>query len=309
MQEKRTIRKDLVLSFGDRNDGAIGIPGLTEDGKVIEISYFFGATRPKNIVVVSSQAGCPMRCSFCELGAERFARNLSAEEMVDQAHLMLAEATKHGIDIDRVPHKITIANSGESLLNPQLVEGLTLLAHLNVASLKVSTVLPDTNIAGKVLTELADFAAQEERPVQLQISLISTSEEQRVKTSGGRVANFAKIRAAGELWRAKNPLGRKVNLSLILTDLMHGVAADVVKVFPPELFRFRFREYVPTSNGDGHGLRMISPTRLAEIKKEFQQQGYEVSDWASPSPIEWKFGLAANVIRKRYLEMITPVPV
>ncbi len=307
MNDTLTVKKDLVFDFGDRDDGAIGIPGITEDGKVIETSYFFGKARPKNIIVVSSQAGCPMRCTFCELGEERFARNLSPEEIRDQAVLMLEQAQMRGFDAVHVPHKVTVANSGEPLLNAQLVDGLDLLAGLPVRSFKISTVLPRSEVTAKVLADLADFAARTERPVQLQISLISTLEERRFRMSPG-AASFRKIREAGEIWHSKNPTGRKVNLSLILAEKMPCVAADVVGMFPSELFRFRFREYVPTENGRDHGIREISPERLADIKREFAGQGYEVGDWASPSPMERKFGLASNVIRKTYLRMTSPIP-
>jgi 23S rRNA (adenine2503-C2)-methyltransferase len=36
-------------------------------------------------VCLSSQSGCPLTCSFCATGAMRFARNLTASEMLDQA--------------------------------------------------------------------------------------------------------------------------------------------------------------------------------------------------------------------------------
>ena len=307
MTDTLTVRKDLVLAFGDRDDGALGIPTLTKDGEVIETSYFYGTTRPKNIIVVSSQAGCPMKCAFCELGSARFGRSLSPEEMRDQALLMLGQAALHGFDASSTPHKITVANSGEPLLNSHLTDGLNLLAGIPVRSFKVSTVLPESRIASETLVQLASFAASQARPVQLQISLISTSEEARLCISGGKVAGFARIREVGELWRAANPHGRKVNLSLIITSDMPCNARDVAAMFPPELFRFRFREYVPTKNGEGKGLRVISAARLAEIKKDFGDHGYEVTDWASPSLIERKFSLAANVIRKLYLDMTSHV--
>ena len=307
MADALTIRKDAMFFFGDGDDGVIGIPGLTADGNVIETSYFFGKTKPKNIVVISSQVSCPLRCSFCELGAERFVRNLSKEEIRDQAFMILGHARLQGFDVDRVPHKITVANSGEPLLNQRLVDGLELLAGYP-ASFKVSTVLPAAKAATDALARLADFAAQLGQPVQLQVSLLSTSEERRAQVSGGRVADFRGIRAAGEMWRSKIPSGRKVNLSLMLTSDMPCDADAAAKFFPTELFRFRFREYVPTRHGDASGLEVASAVRRAEIKDAFGAKGYEVGDWASPTPTERKFGLAANVIRRMYLDLVGRKP-
>ncbi len=304
MSTALSIRKDLTMTFGDRHDGVIGVPGITHDGNVIEISYFFGDAKPKNIINISSQAGCPMSCSFCELGSEKFARNLSKEEIHDQAMLMLDEAALHGFTIDNTPHKVTVANTGEPLLNPALVDGLELIGAVLPVSFKVSTILPATSVATKTLTRLADFAAQYHRPVQLQISLISTSERQRQETAGARLADFQKVREAAELWRTKNPHGRKVNASLILTSDMVSDVDNVFAMLPPDLIRFRFREYVPTLHGKSHGLLRVTAPRLAEIKKRFEERGYEVGDWASPTPTEWKFGLAGNVIRRMYLDTL-----
>lgn len=302
MTDALSIRKDLALMFGDRRDGVIGMPGITADGQIIEISYFFGEAKPKNIVNVSSQAGCPMSCAFCELGSEKFARNLTKEEIRDQASMMLDQAALYGFNVENTPHKVTVANTGEPLLNPALIDGLELIAELPV-SFKVSTILPATKVAAATLNRLADFAAALPHPVQLQISLISTSERQRQEMGGARLAGFKGIREAAEMWRNRNPTGRKVNVSLILTSGMIGDVDHVFTDLPPELFRFRFREYVPTVHGGNRGLEVITPARLAAIKDRFRERGYEVGDWASPTPTEWRFGLAGNVIRRMYLDM------
>ena len=36
-------------------------------------------------ICLSSQSGCPLTCTFCATGTMRFARNLSASEILDQA--------------------------------------------------------------------------------------------------------------------------------------------------------------------------------------------------------------------------------
>jgi 23S rRNA (adenine2503-C2)-methyltransferase len=43
------------------------------------------SSSPRASVCLSSQSGCPLTCSFCATGAMRFARNLSASEILDQA--------------------------------------------------------------------------------------------------------------------------------------------------------------------------------------------------------------------------------
>lgn len=301
--ENLMLRKDLVFRFGDKNDGVIGIPCITKDNQVIEASYFYGKEKQKNIIVVSSQINCPMRCLFCELGADKFTRNLIPEEIYDQVGLILNEAKKEGFCLDKDPHKITIANTGEPLLNENIIEVVEELTRLNT-SFKVSTVFPKSRGVTERIESLAHLASRYHQSIQLQISLISTSEDERQRIAGARVANFKMIRDTAELWRAINPNGRKINLSLILTSEMDCDVGKISSIFPSEMFRFRFREYVPTKNGSDNGLDRVSLERITEIKDRFLEKGYEITHFASPTEVERKFNLASNRIRRIYLDMI-----
>jgi 23S rRNA (adenine2503-C2)-methyltransferase len=50
-------------------------------------------TQARASVCLSSQSGCPLTCTFCATGSMRFARNLSASEILDQAlHFRRASA-------------------------------------------------------------------------------------------------------------------------------------------------------------------------------------------------------------------------
>jgi len=293
-----SVRFDSVEHFGDEHDGVISCAGVVEGG-VIETSYFYGDLKPKNIVVISTQVGCAMRCNFCELGPERFVRSLIPHEMYNQVALMLMEAQAHGIDVDSKAHKVTLANSGEPLLNKNLVQGLEMIAELPV-SFKVSTVFPHG--VAKQFIDLAMFTSWYRYPVQPQVSLISTSETYRQEAIGIRVAPFKEIREASDFWRLLNPKGRKVNLSLILSENVPCDVNEVIDIFPPELFRFRFRNYVPTENGTSNGVYPISQERFEAITKQFRDRGYEITSWATPTATEQKYGIAPNVIRKRYLK-------
>lgn len=282
-----------VMVYGDRSDGTIQFKPIALRGQV-ETSYFYGKSKPKNIIVISSQVGCPERCKFCYLGDETFKGDLSSEEMYGQVLLMLKLALNNGFDIDTINHKVTVANSGEPLLNKNLVEGLEKIAELGF-SFKVSTIFPAKEKARNNFEAVANFAANYGPPVQLQISLISTSEDYRAEM--GRVATFNEIRDAADYWFGLNPLesgGRKINLSLILSQNTPAEVGDVLKIFPPDLFRFRFRDYVETTVGKKHGLMTIDEKRMIAIKQQFRDEGYDVFDHATPTPVERKHGLVAN---------------
>ena len=61
---------------------------------------------------------------------------------------------------------------------------------------------------------------------------------------------------------------------------------------------------MPTENGQRNLLQKIDEERMKRIKESFEEKGYDVGDWATPTSMEQKFGLAGNVTRRRYLQMI-----
>jgi len=77
----------------------VGIPAAAGDGESNRLT-----------VCVSSQIGCPMRCTFCATGKGGFARNLLPHEIIDQV-LTVQE------DFDQRVSNIVFMGMGEPLLN------------------------------------------------------------------------------------------------------------------------------------------------------------------------------------------------
>ena len=69
----------------------------TADGRAIEgvlMRYRDG----RRSMCLSSQVGCPLTCTFCATGRMRFARNLTASEILDQAlHFRRVEPVDHAV--------------------------------------------------------------------------------------------------------------------------------------------------------------------------------------------------------------------
>jgi 23S rRNA (adenine2503-C2)-methyltransferase len=65
-------------------DGTVKALFDTADGRPLEAVLMRYRDRRRSICV-SSQSGCPLTCTFCATGAMKFARNLSASEILDQA--------------------------------------------------------------------------------------------------------------------------------------------------------------------------------------------------------------------------------
>jgi 23S rRNA (adenine2503-C2)-methyltransferase len=73
------------------SDGTVKALFATADDRPLEavlMRYREGSSAGaagRRSICVSSQSGCPLTCRFCATGAMRFARNLSASEILDQA--------------------------------------------------------------------------------------------------------------------------------------------------------------------------------------------------------------------------------
>jgi 23S rRNA (adenine2503-C2)-methyltransferase len=77
------------------SDGTVKALFATTDGRPLE-AVLMRYRDGRRSICVSSQSGCPLTCTFCATGSMRFARNLSASEIVDQAlHFRRIEAIDH----------------------------------------------------------------------------------------------------------------------------------------------------------------------------------------------------------------------
>jgi 23S rRNA (adenine2503-C2)-methyltransferase len=83
--EQRVPYSTLTLEHEARSrDGTVKALFRTGDGRPIEavlMTYRDG----RRSICLSSQSGCPLTCTFCATGQMRFGRNLTADEIVDQA--------------------------------------------------------------------------------------------------------------------------------------------------------------------------------------------------------------------------------
>ncbi|HEV2998487.1 MAG TPA: 23S rRNA (adenine(2503)-C(2))-methyltransferase RlmN [Solirubrobacteraceae bacterium] len=93
---RETLAREIPLSSletleeAHSRDGTVKALFRTADGRSLEAVLMRYRDTPKGTgrrrsVCLSSQSGCPLTCSFCATGRMRFARNLTASEILDQA--------------------------------------------------------------------------------------------------------------------------------------------------------------------------------------------------------------------------------
>ncbi len=75
----------LILQQEARaSDGTVKALFATADGRALE-AVLMRYRDGRRSICLSSQSGCPLTCTFCATGQMKFARNLTASEIVDQA--------------------------------------------------------------------------------------------------------------------------------------------------------------------------------------------------------------------------------
>ena len=98
---RETLARELPFSSltlaeeAHASDGTIKALFQTADGRPLEAVLMRYRDRRRSICV-SSQSGCPLTCTFCATGQMKFARNLTASEILDQAlHFRRIEPIDH----------------------------------------------------------------------------------------------------------------------------------------------------------------------------------------------------------------------
>ncbi|MBQ7170082.1 MAG: 23S rRNA (adenine(2503)-C(2))-methyltransferase RlmN [Synergistaceae bacterium] len=120
---------------------------------------------------ISSQAGCPLKCAFCETGANGFTRNLSRGEIIGQ-FLMMEKI--NGADINN----IVFMGMGEPLLNEgNVFSAIRSLNDKNMRNLGARHITISTSGIAPGIEDLADF----EIPIRLSLSLHAPNDELRSK--------------------------------------------------------------------------------------------------------------------------------
>ena len=77
------------------SDGTVKALFATADGRALE-AVLMRYRDKRHSICVSSQSGCPLTCTFCATGQMKFARNLTASEILEQAlHFRRMTAVDH----------------------------------------------------------------------------------------------------------------------------------------------------------------------------------------------------------------------
>jgi 23S rRNA (adenine2503-C2)-methyltransferase len=237
---------------GKSDDGTVKALFHTADGLPLE-AVLMRYRDGRRSVCLSSQSGCPLTCTFCATGQMRFGRNLTADEILDQA--------LHFRRIEEIGH-VVFMGMGEPTMNLDAVlAACELLPDLGVTHRRtaVSTVGWVPGI---------DRLAECEMPIGLALSLHAPNDGLRSQLMpvNDRYP-LAAVLAACERYRARRR--RKVFVEYVMLDGVNDLpehARQLADLLDPRAYKVNLIPYNPTGAYEGSPPQRIERFRavLAE---------------------------------------------
>jgi 23S rRNA (adenine2503-C2)-methyltransferase len=245
----------LVLQAEAKSDdGTVKALFHTADGRPLE-AVLMRYRDGRRSVCLSSQSGCPLTCTFCATGQMRFGRNLSADEILDQAlHFLRVEAIDH----------VVFMGMGEPTMNADAV----LAACERLPDLGVSHRRTAISTVGWVpgIDRLTEY----ELPIGLALSLHAPNDGLRSQLMpvNDRYP-LAEVLAACERWRARRR--RKVFVEYVMLSEVNDLPAharQLAELLDPRAYKVNLIPYNPTGAYDGS-----SPERIERFRAILAEHG------------------------------------
>ncbi|UJA20764.1 23S rRNA (adenine(2503)-C(2))-methyltransferase RlmN [Thermoleophilia bacterium SCSIO 60948] len=216
------------------SDGTVKALFDTADGRPIEAVLMRYEDRRRSICV-SSQSGCPLTCTFCATGAMRFGRNLTADEIVDQAlHMRRIEPIDHCV----------FMGMGEPMMNLDAV-------------LEACERLPDIGITNR-RTAISTVGwvpgierlAEQPLPIRLALSLHAPEDElrSRIMPVNDRFS-ISEVLAACERHHERH--GREIFVEYVMLEGVNDgeeQAAGLARLLDPRIYKLNLIPYNPTGS-------------------------------------------------------------
>ena len=222
-----------VETEAQAKDGTVKTLFRTADGHAVE-AVLMRYRDGRRSICLSSQSGCPLTCTFCATGKMRFARNLTASEILDQAlHFRRLEAVNHAV----------FMGMGEPFLNVDAV-------------FAAARRLPDLGITHRRTTistvgwlpGLTRFVDEVDEPIRLALSLHAA--EPTLRSSLMPVNDrFPLADVLAECRRYVALRNRRVYIEYVMLAGVNdspGQAKALARTLGPDAFKVNLIPYNPT---------------------------------------------------------------
>jgi 23S rRNA (adenine2503-C2)-methyltransferase len=211
--------RELLSLDGETRKAVLALPdGATIESVLMRYPQRWDGTGSERATVcVSTQVGCPVRCSFCATGLMGFGRNLSSGEILDQALYFLRWTRLH----PPIVRNVVFMGMGEPLLNyDATLAAASRLADPQCAGLGAHRLTVSTSGWLPGLERLSD----EPLAVRLAVSLHAPNDELRdTLVPLNRRYPVAELMAACHEYQRRT--GRRVTFEYILLDRVNDSPA------------------------------------------------------------------------------------
>ena len=266
-----TMKFLLRLSDGNKIETVLIPQERSPDDSPLELRH--GTLR--ETVCVSTQVGCPLDCKFCATGAMKFARNLTAGEIISQVIIAQHQAKK------RITN-VVFMGMGEPLLNLEaVINSIRILTDDRSMNIRAKGITIST--AG--ITDKIRPLAEEKTKFRLAVSLHSLDEDVRTMLMPiNKKYSLAKLLpAVKEFARTRHD---RITFEYILFDKLNDTDTDLgklVKLSRSVPLKINLLHYHPLNHlgeiglqVDPTALKLRPSTRIEEFANELRESGITV---------------------------------
>lgn len=203
LEEKAVLRTSTVSKVLKDPDGTIKLQITLQDGRAVE-TVLLTDKEDRKTACVSCQAGCAMKCAFCQTGQLGLARNLEPQEIIEQFLFLEAECGK----LDN----IVFMGMGEPMMNlPAIRKSISILTDKKGRNLSSRRITLSTSGVIKGIYDLADNGPQ----IRLAVSLTTADSDLRNELMPVNKTNpLPELREAIKYYAEKT--GKRVTLEAAL---------------------------------------------------------------------------------------------
>ena len=247
-------------------DGTVKALFHTHDGRAVE-AVLMVYDDGRRSLCLSSQSGCPLTCSFCATGQMRFGRNLTADEILDQA-LHFRRGASEGSGPQPVDHAVFMG-MGEPMMNLEAV----LAACERLPDLGISHRRTAISTVGWIpgIERLRDTPM----PIRLALSLHAADEALRSELMpvNDRHPLSDVLAACRSYYERKR---RRVFVEYVMlagVNDSHVQADQLAEVLDRRMFKVNLIPYNPT----GSPFRASSRKAIDAFKAQLERRGLDVT--------------------------------
>lgn len=267
-----TIEAPQIVSEQRSTDGTIKWAMDIGNGQLVETVFIPEENR--NTLCISTQVGCPVKCSFCRTGASGFNRNLTVSEIIGQVYRAATVVGFSENNSQKPISNIVMMGMGEPLLNvTAVIKVVEILLSDYAFALSKRRVTISTSGISPILNKIAG---------QVDVALALSLHAANDKLRDVLVPINQKYKIASVLEAVRNYISKsnancgRVTIEYVLLDHVNDSTddalelANLLKDLPCKI------NLIPFNPHDGADYKRPSNSRIDRFYKVLFDKGFTV---------------------------------